>query len=162
MKMYLNETLQDYLLQTFDHHVAQFTFSLYSSLMMEQFRMDGGSSLGMVITLVTVSFLEGSMASAFSLRISFVQTLLRPWAKKLFFSYRMNLGFTERLEWLLISAMTWRGSPVKCEGEESQAVITICGCMGSFWALNISQGDQLADSMLYQGNKRQVFSCIKE
>lgn len=109
------EEMQDYLPQAFDHNIVQFTFSLYSNLMMEQFKMEGGSSPGMVITLVTVSLPEDGIASIFSLRISFVQTLLRPWAKKLFFLYSMNLGFTERVDWLLISTETWRGSPVKEE-----------------------------------------------
>lgn len=68
--------------------------------------MDGGSSLGMVITLVTVSLRDDSTPSLFSLRISLVQILLLPWAKKLFFSYSINLGFTERVEQLLISAVT--------------------------------------------------------
>lgn len=93
--------------------IVWFTFSLYSSLMMEQFKMEGGSSLGMGITLVTVSLLDDATASTFSLRIFCVWTLLWPWAKKLLFSYRMNLGFTERVEWLLISAVTLRASPVK-------------------------------------------------
>ena len=99
--------------QTFDHSAVKFTFSLYSSLMMEQFTMEGDSSLGMVITWVTVSFPEDATDSVFALTMSFVETLLRPWAKKLFFSYRTNLGFTERDEWLVISTMTWRSSPVK-------------------------------------------------
>ena len=54
----------------------QFTFSLYSNLKIEQFKMEGGSSLGMVITWVTVLLLEGAIASIFSLRILFVQTFL--------------------------------------------------------------------------------------
>lgn len=90
-----------------------FTFSLYSSLMMEQFKMEEGSSKGRLITWVTVSFLELSTASAFSFRMSRVWTFLCPWAKKLCFSYRVNLGFTDRLERLVISSVTRRASPVK-------------------------------------------------
>ena len=102
---------------SFDQHRVQFTFSLYSSLMMLQFKMELGNSLGMFITLTTVSFLEDETASIFSLRISFVETLLRPWAKKLFFSYRMTLAFTERLELLTISTETLRSLPVKTRNE---------------------------------------------
>lgn len=79
--------------------------------MMEQFRMEEGSSLGTVITLVAASFLEGSISFIFSLMMSLVETLLRPWAKKLLFSYRMNLGFTERELRLLISMFTLMSSP---------------------------------------------------
>lgn len=75
--------------------------------------MDGGSSLGMVITLVTVSLRDDSTPSVLSLRISLVQTLLLPWAKKLCFSYSMNLGFTERVEQLLISAVTLISLPAE-------------------------------------------------
>ena len=121
----------------------QFTFSLYSSLMMEQFMMEGGSSLGMVITLVTVSLLEDSRASPFSLRISLVWSLLRPWAKKLLFSYSTNLGFTERLERLLISTVTLRSSPVKQRKETQSAVDADYDFVGGgFWRTVCAQRDK--------------------
>lgn len=90
------------------------TFSLYSSLMRVQFKMEGGSSLGMVMTFVTVVLPEQeSTASAFALRISRVSTLLRFTPKKLFFSYSTNLGWTERLEQLSSLTMTFMSSPVQ-------------------------------------------------
>lgn len=52
------------------HSRMDFTFSLYSSLMMEQFKMEEGSSMGRLSTWVTVFFLELSTASAFSFRMS--------------------------------------------------------------------------------------------
>jgi len=113
-------------------YLRKFTFSLYSCLRMEQFKMEGGSSLGMGITVVTVSF-PGAIDSIFCLRISCVPTLLRPWAKKLFFSYSINVGLTERVEWLLTSTVTWRASPVKwgkgsssiCSPNQYLIVVTI-------------------------------------
>lgn len=108
------------------------TFSLYSSLMMEQFRMEGGSLLGMGITLVTDSSdSDFATSSIFSLRISFVWTLLRPWAKKLLFSYSINLGFTPRLERFVISTVTVTGSPVtrtkeRFQKQDSHLVTILC------------------------------------
>lgn len=37
-----------------DHNIVLLTFSLCSTLMMEQFKIEGSCSLGMVITLATV------------------------------------------------------------------------------------------------------------
>lgn len=87
------------------------TFSLYSTLMMEQFRLEEGSSGGMLITWVAVSLQEGAMGFIFSFRTLFMLSLLRPCAKKLLFSYTMNFGFTARLDWLLISMFTFMSSP---------------------------------------------------
>lgn len=137
-----------------------FTFSLYSSLMMEQFKMEEGSSVGRLITWVTVSFLELSTASAFSFRMSRTWTLLLPWAKKLCFSYRVNLGFTDLLERLVISSVTRRASPVKmnqltfCHFRETQIYqhFTYCKWKNTIKAICILSGNESSFTAAWMRN----------
>lgn len=52
-----------------------FTFSLYSSFEMEQFKMEGSLSRGMVITLATVRLLGDAAGLIFCFKIDVVQNL---------------------------------------------------------------------------------------
>ncbi|TNN31807.1 hypothetical protein EYF80_058034 [Liparis tanakae] len=62
-----------------------FTLSLYSTLMILQFSMEGSTSEGMGMTLVNFSSADGGMGSPTSLRRSLVLTFRFPFAKKVCF-----------------------------------------------------------------------------
>lgn len=77
---------------------------------MLQLRIEGSTSRGMVMTLVTVSSANGGMTSPTSFKRSSVWTLLFPLAKKLCFLYKQYLGLISRDELFLMKATTFNPS----------------------------------------------------
>lgn len=72
------------------------TLSLYSTLMMLQFKMEIQFVGGRVMTLVTVRDVEGGMASPTSFKMSLVLTFVFPSANKVHFVYKQYLGLISR------------------------------------------------------------------
>lgn len=87
------------------------TLSLYSALMMEQLRMEGSASCGMLMTFVTFWLVDAGMGSPTSFMRSLVRTFRLPFAKKLCFLYTVYLGLISRDELFTMWATTFNPSP---------------------------------------------------
>ena len=85
-------------MKKFVSNIKIHTFSLYSCLMMEQFKTDTSVVEGTVMTLITFWPAEGGMGSPTSFTRSLVFTFLFPFAKKLVFIYKQYLGLMSRDE----------------------------------------------------------------
>ena len=85
-------------IKRFAGNIKIHTLSLYSCLMMEQFKMDTSVVAGAVMTLITFQPAEGGMGSPTSFTRSLVFTFFSLFAKKLVFIYKQYLGLMSQEE----------------------------------------------------------------